>query len=138
MDHDPSDFQASQAALRVRETTIGKKQKLGKMREQCQILLSAISSAGNDASAAALAYQAGSKKLKDLKLDAMPKEKTNLKQLAEALNRLEAASASDRRRLIQACAVAVEADEHITWQEAELLRGVADLLDCPIPPILAT
>ena len=34
--------------------------------------------------------------------------------------------------------MAVEADEHITWQEAELLRGVADLLDCPIPPILAT
>ena len=68
----------------------------------------------------------------------MPKEKTNLKQLADALNRLEAASASDRRRLIQACAIAIEADEHITWQEAELLRGVADLLDCPIPPILAT
>ena len=112
--------------------------KLGKMREQCKTLLSAISSAGNDAGAAALAYQAGSKKLKDLKLDAMPKEKTNLKQLADALNRLEAASASDRRRLIQACAMAVEADEHITWQEAELLRGVADLLDCPIPPILAT
>ncbi len=113
-------------------------QKLSKMREPCQILLSSISCAGNDADAAALAYQAGSKKLKDLKLDATPKGKTNLKQLADALNRLEAASVSDRRRLIQACAIAVEADEHITWQEAELLRGVADLLDCPIPPILAT
>ncbi|MEC8473351.1 MAG: M48 family metallopeptidase [Planctomycetota bacterium] len=113
-------------------------QKLRKMREQCQILLSAISAAGNDADAAKLAYQAGSKKLKDLQLDPLPKSKTNLKELATALSRLEAASASDRRRLIQACAVSVEVDEHITWQEAELLRGVADLLDCPIPPILAT
>ena len=96
-------------------------QKLRKMREQCQILLSAISAAGNDADAAKLAYQAGSKKLKDLQLDPLPQSKTNLKELATALSRLEAASASDRRRLIQACAVSVEVDEHITWQEAELL-----------------
>ena len=31
------------------------------MREQCKTYVSAISSAGNDAGAAALAYQAGSK-----------------------------------------------------------------------------
>jgi hypothetical protein len=39
--------------------------------------------------------------------------------------------------LVGACAATICADGVATVEEAELLRGVADLLDCPMPPILA-
>jgi uncharacterized tellurite resistance protein B-like protein len=38
--------------------------------------------------------------------------------------------------LIEACAQTVAADGAIQEREAELLRAIADTLDCPIPPFV--
>jgi hypothetical protein len=41
-----------------------------------------------------------------------------------------------RRPLVAACAAVICADREVTVAEAELLRGVCDMLDCPMPPLL--
>ena len=40
-----------------------------------------------------------------------------------------------KKNLLNACAYVVGADGVIVENEAELLRAVADTLDCPIPPL---
>lgn len=113
-------------------------EKLRRLSPECSVLLSAIAMAGNDSEVAGQAFEAGAAELKDLSLKQIESKAGDLNRLAKALNSLRRASASERKRLIDACSAAIEADGHITWQEAELLRGVGDLLDCPIPPIIPT
>lgn len=113
-------------------------EKLRRLSPECSVLLSAIATAGNDSEVAGQAFKAGVAELKDLSLKQIESKAGDLNRLAKALNSLRRASASERKRLIDACSAAIEADGHITWQEAELLRGVGDLLDCPIPPIIPT
>ena len=53
-----------------------------------------------------------------------------------ALNRLTQAVPQIKKNLLNACAQTVAADGVIQEMEAELLRAVADTLDCPIPPFV--
>ena len=41
-----------------------------------------------------------------------------------------------KKKVLKACVVCISADSIITVDEAEILRAVADTLDCPIPPII--
>jgi hypothetical protein len=41
-----------------------------------------------------------------------------------------------KRSLIDACVCLIGADGVIQERQAELLRAIADTLDCPIPPFL--
>jgi uncharacterized tellurite resistance protein B-like protein len=43
----------------------------------------------------------------------------------------------EKAKLVKACAACVLADKKIEPIEAELLRAIADTLDCPMPPLLA-
>ena len=54
-----------------------------------------------------------------------------------ALNDLAAASPGVKRRVLEGCAAAISADGQVTVAEGELLRAIADSLDCPMPPLLA-
>jgi hypothetical protein len=38
--------------------------------------------------------------------------------------------------LIDACAASISADAEVSIGEAELLRAICDMLDCPMPPLL--
>lgn len=60
----------------------------------------------------------------------------SLAALGQALDRLAAATPGIKRRVLHAATVAVMADGQVTLGEGELLRAVADSLDCPMPPIL--
>lgn len=51
-----------------------------------------------------------------------------------ALRRLACAHHPLRRRILEACTATVSADRSVTDAEFELLRAVAVILDCPIPP----
>ena len=41
-----------------------------------------------------------------------------------------------KKNVLDACAQTVEADGVIEEMEAELLRAIADTLDCPMPPFI--
>jgi Zn-dependent protease with chaperone function len=65
-----------------------------------------------------------------------PAESCGLKKLDDALKKLALASPAIKKRVIKACTACVAADGVVTVDEAELLRAVAVLLDCPVPPFL--
>jgi uncharacterized tellurite resistance protein B-like protein len=52
------------------------------------------------------------------------------------LNRLCQAVPQIKKNVLNACAQTVAADGVIQEMEAELLRAIADTLDCPIPPFI--
>lgn len=61
-----------------------------------------------------------------------------LRDLEAALKQLEQLRPLQKPQLLKALARCIEHDGHITAGEAELMRAVADILDCPMPPLLAT
>jgi len=105
----------------------------------CAVLLSALARLGteNEPDARA-AFARGAARLGETgpALRFLPPEACNLAQVDAALDRLEAAAPGIHRRVLQACAETVAADGQLTVREAELLRAIADALECPLPPFL--
>jgi Zn-dependent protease with chaperone function len=60
----------------------------------------------------------------------------DLNKIDEALNRINQGAPQIKKAVLNACAETVAADGVIEENEAELLRAIADTLDCPIPPFL--
>ncbi len=104
----------------------------------CQTLLSSLSYWGaKEANDAEAAFRAGAEQLgyqQQLNLDAI--ENCGLGAVDEALTRLQACSPGVKKRILDACAACVTYDRAVTVDEAELLRAMADSLDCPVPPFL--
>ncbi|MEM6798064.1 MAG: M48 family metallopeptidase [Planctomycetota bacterium] len=110
---------------------------LQKLSDECSVLLSTLAHAAGSHDHAADAFADAAGHFPDLRLQFKPRGECSLNRLDEVLNTLAAVAAKHRGRLIDACAAAICADGHVNVKEAELLRGVSDLLDCPMPPLLA-
>ena len=103
------------------------------------MVLSALANVGSsDAAEIQKAFAAGAPFLRapaGVPLELLPREKCGVDQIDAALNRLALAVPIIRKNLIEAAARVVGADGVILEAEAELLRAVADTLDCPMPPL---
>jgi hypothetical protein len=103
-------------------------------------LLSALAWAGSDDEGVArAAFDRGLAELpKALKFTPclLPAEQEGFAALAESLDRLASASHGIQAHTLQACTACVMVDNKLTLEEAELLRAIAILLDCPLPPFL--
>jgi Zn-dependent protease with chaperone function len=105
----------------------------------CSVLLSAVACAGQTESAAIeSAFDQGARQLilppgGKLQLDTTAYD---LNKIDSALNRLSQGAPAIKKAILNACAETVAADGEIQENEAELLRAIADTLDCPIPPFL--
>lgn len=66
----------------------------------------------------------------------LPPKEAGLQHADAALSRIGQASPVIKRQFLEAAALAVASDGELKVQEAEMLRAVADALDCPIPPFL--
>jgi Zn-dependent protease with chaperone function len=86
------------------------------------------------------AFAAGAPYLRapDGGLALLPRDQCGLNQIDAALNRLALAVPQIKKNLLDACVHTVGADGVIQESEAELLRAIADTLDCPMPPFLQT
>jgi Zn-dependent protease with chaperone function len=62
----------------------------------------------------------------------------SLKEVDQALDVLQGLTPLIKRNVIYACACTVTSNENISAEEGELLRAIADSLDCPIPPFART
>ena len=105
----------------------------------CAVVLSALAQV-SDGEAAKIqkAFAAGAPYLRApaaVPLELLPRESCGVDQLDAALNRLVLAVPIIKKNLLEACARVVGADGVIQEAEAELLRAVADTLDCPLPPL---
>ena len=106
---------------------------------QASLLLSILAHAGQaQPERAAQAFAAGARHLADTRAVAtlLPFEQCGLADLDRALAELAKTSPAMKRKLIEAAAAAIAFDHRVTIQEGELLRAVADSLDCPMPPFL--
>lgn len=105
------------------------------------MLLSAIANADDgDSAALDAAFQAGVVKLGKAGA-AFPlarQSSVNLKDFDRALEDLASASLAIKKTILTACSAAVVHDGVVNDTQFELLRAIADTVDCPIPPFVPT
>jgi len=108
----------------------------------CAVLLSALAYLGQDEpDKIEFAFQQGAQPLSyaaQVGLRLLPAAECELAQVDAALSRLCQAAPQIKKNVLNACAQTVAADGVIQEMEAELLRAIADTLDCPIPPFIPT
>lgn len=117
-----------------------KYQSLRPLLPACGELLSALAGVGSrDTQEVERAFAAGLAGLGiaqgDLPLQ--PPEQRTLSAVDRALRMAREASGAVKKQVLAACAECIGADGQVTVEEAELLRAIADALDCPMPPLLA-
>jgi Zn-dependent protease with chaperone function len=107
----------------------------------CVVVLSALAQVGsNDATEVRKAFDAGVPYLRppdSVPIALLPLDQCGVSALNDALERLALAVPIIKKNLLEASAHVIGSDGIIHEEEAELLRGVADTLDCPIPPLHA-
>jgi hypothetical protein len=59
-----------------------------------------------------------------------------LRHADDALKKLAAAAPVIKKQFLQAAALAAASDGELAAREGEMLRAVADAVDCPIPPFI--
>lgn len=112
------------------------------VRDDFQSVLSAVAWAGTgDAATAARALGAGLASL-PRNLDGItlqPRDAVSFDKLDAALSRLRVTNPGMRRTLLEACVHGVAAaDGRVHAEEAELLRAIAEAVDCPMPPMIVS
>jgi Zn-dependent protease with chaperone function len=104
------------------------------------ILLSATAYAGAaDSVQARAAFDKGAESLGRIartEIPWLPPSECDLSHLAAALDRFAQSVPQIKKNVLSACADTVAFDQVIQAREAEILRAIADSLDCPLPPFL--
>ncbi len=106
------------------------------LAEPISVLLSTLARVGHGTDQARQAFAIGASKLHGLTPRFAEVSECTFEQLELALKKLRRASERRRGELIDACAACVCADGEVKVREAELIRGIADLLECPLPPLI--
>jgi len=100
-------------------------------------LLATLAWTGADSpDAAGAAFQKGMGVLSDKRLSLPDSTTCTLDRLDHSLEKMLTASLPVRGRVLEACAACVAQDGEVTVEEGELLRAIADSLECPVPPLL--
>ncbi len=108
---------------------------LQQLGRQCSLLLSAIARVSQHDDEAAFA--AGARQIPETNVQLLSPESCKLSDLDQALNELAQVAPKHRERLVNACASCICADSVANVDECELLRAICDMLDCPMPPLVA-
>ena len=110
---------------------------LARLRGPVGLLLSALAHGGHeDPAEAREAFGQGSARLELDGLGLLDRGDCRFRELDAALDVLDTVTFKLKQRLLEAGAATILADRRVTTHEAELLRGVADSLGCPMPPLL--
>jgi uncharacterized tellurite resistance protein B-like protein len=112
------------------------------LAHDCAVLLSALAYLGQEEpDKIQFAFRQGAQVLNyaaQTELQLLAEDQCELAQVDAALNRLCQAVPQIKKNVLNACAQTVAADGVIQEMEAELLRAIADTLDCPLPPFIPT
>jgi Zn-dependent protease with chaperone function len=108
------------------------------LHSDCAVLLSGMARIGQETEVeAAEAFERGALRLAPKgALQLLAPAESNLPQIDGALQRCAQASRPLKVAILQASALVVATDGRVERREAELLRAIADALDCPVPPFL--
>lgn len=105
-------------------------------RRDVAVLLSSLAHAGNASEAAAAAFAKGAAASEIHGLEMLPAGEAGIEHLDRALDALNRIRPGSKRILMEAVVATVAHDGMVMTAEAELLRGVADTLGCPVPVLL--
>jgi hypothetical protein len=110
---------------------------VGDLRQEVRVILSVMAYAGQqEQDDIEAAFHAAAEALEFGELQLREKNSINVADLDMATQKLEMLNPLAKQKLLQACAVSVMNDQKISSVEAELLRAVASVLGCPMPPII--
>ncbi|CAH1044338.1 M48 family metallopeptidase [Halomonas sp. TD01] len=110
--------------------------KLSDLQPECQRLLNVLAAAGQDNSDEISAALNAAESELPFALSAID-EVSDMQALSLAVERLRRLKPLHKPVLLQAMARCIEHSGHIRPAEAELFRVMADILDCPMPPLLS-
>lgn len=114
-----------------------KEPNLKRTKQASAILLSFLVSASRqNGMTGPEAFAFASKELAWLDSSFLEASEYSLDDLDLALDDLCQLKPRFKASLLKGCVAVVSADEQITSEETELLRAIADTLDCPIPPMV--
>ena len=65
-------------------------------------------------------------------------EKWDHRKLSQALAKLSKATPTIKKQILSAAVMAISHDKVLTVEEVELFRAMAESMDCPVPPLVAT
>ncbi|HJT80534.1 MAG TPA: M48 family metallopeptidase, partial [Chthoniobacterales bacterium] len=110
--------------------------------DDCGVVLTAMAYAGqNSPDEAQAAFNQGAELLNRAAgrpIPFVPADQCDMPKLDVSLNRLSQAVPQIKKNVINACAVTLGADGEIRVPETDLIRAIADALDCPVPPFVVS
>jgi Zn-dependent protease with chaperone function len=112
--------------------------KIERVASSARLLLSSIAYAGHDTPGEAQASFATAMKQTGRDWGLLPANECSLKALDVAISELVHLLPKHKEQLLIACVACVTADGRVSVKEAELLRVITELLECPLPPLLPT
>jgi Zn-dependent protease with chaperone function len=111
--------------------------RLSALRDEAELVLSAVAWSGAaDGAAAQQTFSAGAAAVQHQTgtLSLQPRDSLPVARIDAALGGLRTAAPAARRAFMDACVLVIAEDGRVHPQEAEMLRAVAEAVDCPMPP----
>ena len=107
------------------------------VKGHCELLLSMLAYSDKQSGVEpSVAFAAGQKAL-DLDISLLDKKSLSFKKLNQALDALAQVHPLKKPKLLKACIKTITADNVVSVIEQELMRTIADTLECPMPPFAA-
>ncbi|PRY65811.1 Zn-dependent protease with chaperone function [Vreelandella songnenensis] len=120
----------------ARKEQVPATRRLKVLQQECQVLLNVLANAGQDDPVeVSAALKAAAREL-PFELNAQPIAIGDMQALGQAVSKLRRLLPQHKHTLLQAMARCIEHSGQIKPAEAELFRATADMLDCPVPPLL--
>ena len=110
--------------------------KINDLQRECQMLLTVLATAGQDDPVEISAALNAAESELPFSLRATD-DISDMRALSLAVERLRRLKPLHKPALLQAMARCIEHSGRILPAEAELFRAMADILDCPMPPLLS-
>jgi Zn-dependent protease with chaperone function len=109
---------------------------LSPLRDQLKIALSTLAYAGEEQ--AGDAQRAFAAAVKDIASDMTPAQpgECSLGAFDKAMHELAQSAPQVKKQIVAAAAACIAADGKVSVKEAELMRAIAAILGCPVPPLL--
>jgi Zn-dependent protease with chaperone function len=109
---------------------------ISRLGNEISVLLSTLANLDNTSDRVARALEHAAGLLTEAKITLLPVEQCTLDNLQKALATLSTVAAKQRQRIVEAAADLICYDHDVSIKEAELFRGICDMLECPMPPLL--
>jgi Zn-dependent protease with chaperone function len=107
-----------------------------RLGNEISVLLSTLANLDNTGSRVERSLEHAAGLLKEAQVTLLPIELCTLDNLQKALATLSTVAAKQRQRIVEAAADLICYDHDVSIKEAELFRGICDMLECPMPPLL--